>query len=78
VPLADLCESQTQLVGKSLDPTSPSITPSDHRRLDEKTLPAARRPELPALDNGLAVGGQDFRLGAHCGLIGSVGRDLRD
>ena len=62
-----------------VDPTSPAIAPADHRRLDEKALPAARRPELPVSGNGLVdVGGQDFRLGGHCGLIGSVGRELRD
>jgi hypothetical protein len=69
VPLADLCESQAQLVAKSLDATSPAIAPADHRRLDEKKLPAARRPELPVSGNGSSL--SEARISVSAGLAGS-------
>jgi hypothetical protein len=41
--LAKLGEPEPEIVGEPADPTSPAITSSDYRRLDEKALPAPRR-----------------------------------
>jgi hypothetical protein len=51
--LAKLGEPEPEIVGETCDPTSPAITSSDYRRLDEKALPAPRRPQLPVSDRGI-------------------------
>ena len=77
--LAKLGEPEPQLVGESVDPTSPAIAPADHRRLDEKTLPAARRPELPVSDRGFVDAcGRSSGLDGSGRLIDLLGRELRD
>ena len=79
VLLAKLGEPEPQLVGQPVDPTSPAIASSDHRRLDEKALPAARRPQLPVSDRGVvAACGRKIRLCGSGWLVDLFGRESRN
>jgi hypothetical protein len=58
------------------DPTSPATTSSDYRRLDEKALPAPRRPQLPVSDRGVIDAcGRKNRLCGFGLLVDLIGRE---
>ena len=76
VLLAKLGEPEPELVGEPVDPTSPAIASSDYRRLDEKALPAPRRPQLPVSDRGVIDAcGRKIRLYGFGLLADLIGRE---
>jgi hypothetical protein len=73
--LAKLGEPEPEVVGEPDDPTSPAIPSPYYRRLDEKALPAPRRPQLPISDGGVIdTCGRKIRLYGF-GLFADLSRE---
>jgi hypothetical protein len=79
VLVREFLEPATQIVCQAVDPPTPSVPTTDHRRFHQEVLPAARSAQLPG-DYGLPVvanGGGIGRLLRNL-LIGQVGQSVRN